>query len=198
MYWIIEAILLGISLSMDAFAVGLTNGLEDPSMKKKKMILIALMFGIFQGLMPLIGYLLCLPFETYLKNIIPIVGFVILILLAINMFVEAYKDKHVNLDENDEKEEKEKESLSIKKLIFEAIATSIDALLVGLLFIEKETYIALISFSIFIVITFSLSILAVIIGKKFGAKFQTHAKILGGLILAGIAIKTLIEYLISK
>ncbi len=197
MYWIIEAILLGISLSMDAFAVGLTNGLEEPNMNKKKLILIALTFGIFQGLMPLIGYLLCLPFEKYLTKIIPIVGFTILTILAINMFVEAYKDRHVNLEEKDDDEEKEIKNLTFKKLIFEAIATSIDALLVGLLFIEKEPYVAYISFSIFVVVTFSLSILAVFIGKKFGEKFQAHAKILGGIILGGIAIKTLIEYIIK-
>lgn len=194
MYWIIEAILLGISLSMDAFAVGLTNGLEDPNIKKKKIILIALTFGIFQGLMPLIGYLLCLPFEKYLKTIIPIVGFVILILLSINMFVEAYKEKNRDPNENDKNEA----ILSFKRLIIEAIATSIDALLVGLLFIDKELYVSLISFGIFTLVTFGLSIIAVIIGKKFGSKYSILAKILGGLILTGIAIKTLIEYLMNK
>ncbi len=194
MYWIIEAILLGISLSMDAFAVGLTNGLEDPNIKKKKIILIALTFGIFQGLMPLIGYLLCLPFEKYLKTIIPIVGFVILILLSINMFVEAYKEKNADPNENDKNES----VLSFKRLIIEAIATSIDALLVGLLFIDKELYVSLISFGIFTIVTFGLSIIAVIIGKKFGSKYSILAKILGGLILTGIAIKTLIEYFLNK
>lgn len=194
MYWIIEAILLGISLSMDAFAVGLTNGLEDPNIKKKKIILVALTFGIFQGLMPLIGYLLCLPFEKYLKTIIPIVGFVILILLSINMFVEAYKEKNRDPNENDKNES----ILSFKRLIIEAIATSIDALLVGLLFIDKELYVSLISFGIFTIVTFGLSIIAVIIGKKFGSKYSILAKILGGLILTGIAIKTLIEYFLNK
>ncbi len=197
MFWIVEAILLGISLSMDAFAVGLTNGLENPTMSKKRVILIAFMFGLFQGFMPLIGYLLCLPFEKYLTNIIPIVGFVILVILGINMMVEAFKERKIRLD-NDEEALKKEEILSFKKLIFEAIATSIDALLVGLLFVEKETYIALTSFGIFIAITFGLSIFSVIIGKKFGAKFQAQAKFIGGLILFGIAIKTLIEYLISK
>ena len=173
MFWIIEEILLGISLSMDAFAVSLTNGLENPSIKKKKIILIALTFGIFQGFMPLIGYLLCLPFEKYLKTIIPIVGFVILLLLSINMFIEVYKEKHqdMNLDS------KTDSNLSFKRLIIEAIATSIDALLVGLLYIDKELYVSLISFGIFTIITFVLCIIGVFIGKKFWWKdfnnFQT-------------------------
>ncbi len=187
MFWIIEAILLGISLSMDAFAVGLTNGLEDPYMNKKKTILIALMFGIFQGLMPLLGYLICLPFESYLRKIIPLIGFGILLMLGISMIIDGIKkDNKIN--------EEKPVSLSFFKLFLEAIATSIDALLVGILFIGKDTYIALISFLIFTIITFILSIIAVIIGKKFGNKFKNLSKILGGIILLAIAIKTIIEY----
>jgi MFS family permease len=89
--WIIESILLAIAMAMDAFAVSITNGLSEPNMKKRKVLAIAITFGAFQGLMPLIGFLVGSVFEKWIAYFVPVIGFVILTYLGINMIRGALK-----------------------------------------------------------------------------------------------------------
>jgi len=186
MFWILQSILLGFSLAMDATAVSMTNGLQEPNMKKKKMLLIALMFGLFQGVMPLIGYLFGSLFEKWISNIVPIIGFVILAFIGGKMIYEAIKG------EDDEKKE-----LSFKTIAIQAVATSIDALTVGIVYVGSPLVEVYTTFGLIAIITFACCFIAIIVGKKFGDKLSNKAEILGGIILIGIALKIIIEYLIN-
>ena len=118
--WIIESILLAIAMAMDAFAVSITNGLSEPNMKKRKVLAIAITFGVFQGLMPLIGFLVGSLFEKWITFFVPIIGFVILTYLGINMIKGALKCEC----------EECKPIIGFKALLLQGIATSIDALAV--------------------------------------------------------------------
>lgn len=186
MIWIIQSIFLGVSLAMDACCVSMSNGLFEPKMTKRKMIFIVLVFGIFQGVMPLIGYLFGSLFEKWIDNLVPIIGFLILAFIGGKMIYESFH--------NDEEEAK---SLSIKTIIIQAIATSIDALTVGIIYVGSSYLEAYVTFALVAVITSLLCVVAVMIGKKFGTKFSNKATIFGGLILIGIGLKLLIEYIIS-
>lgn len=186
MFWIIQSIFLGISLSMDACAVSMTNGLLEPQMKKRKMLLIALMFGVFQGIMPLFGYWFGSLFEHWINAAVPIIGFIILCFIGGKMIYESF---HKNAEEV--------KHLSGKTIFVQGIATSIDALTVGIVYVGSPLIEVYATFAIIAVITFSLSLLAIWIGKKFGNKLSNKAEILGGIILIIIGFKILIEYLVS-
>ena len=185
--WIPEAILLGCAMAMDAFSVSITNGLAEPNMKKRKLILIALVFGLFQGIMPVIGYFIGSIFQKLIEIFVPIIGFLVLAYLGINMIVGAFKKK----------EDEVKPMVGAKAILLQGIATSIDALSVGFVYTNSPTHEALLTFLIIGVITFGLCTLAVWIGKKFGEKFSNKAEILGGVILLCLAIKFLVEFLIA-
>ena len=184
--WIPEAILLGCAMAMDAFSVSITNGLAEPNMKKKKLILIALVFGLFQGVMPLIGYLVGSLFQQWIELFVPIIGFGVLTYLGINMIVGACKKK----------EEETKPVIGVKAILLQGIATSIDALSVGFVYTNSPRHEALFTFLFIGVITFALCTLAVWIGKEFGEKFSNKAEIAGGVILLCIAIKFLVEFIL--
>ena len=185
--WIIESILLAIAMAMDAFAVSITNGLSEPNMKKRKVLAIAITFGSFQGLMPLIGFLVGSVFEKWIAYFVPVIGFVILTYLGINMIRGALKHEC----------EECKPIIGLKALLLQGIATSIDALAVGVAYTGGILYQVLITFLLIGVITFLLCSLAVIIGKKFGEKFSNKAELLGGTILIGIGLKFIVEFIIS-
>lgn len=186
MFWIVQSILIGFSLAMDATAVSMTNGLVEPKMKKNKMLLIAFLFGLFQGIMPLLGYLFGSIFEKWISNVVPIIGFVILLFIGIKMIVEAVK----SIPE-------ERKDLTFKVIIIQAIATSIDALTVGIVYVGSPSVEVYTTFLIIAVITFFCCFIAILIGKKFGDKLSNKAEILGGVILILIALKIIIEFLIS-
>lgn len=186
MFWIIQSIFLGISLSMDACAVSMTNGLLEPQMKKRKMLLIALMFGVFQGIMPLLGYWFGSLFEHWIDTAVPVIGFIILCFIGGKMIYESFH-----------KDTEEIKHLSFKEIFIQGIATSIDALTVGIVYVGSTAVEVYVTFVLIAVTTFSLSLLAIWIGKKFGNKLSNKAEILGGIILIVIGIKILIEYLIS-
>lgn len=186
MIWIIQSIFLGISLSMDACAVSMSNGLLEPKMKKRKAVLIAAMFGIFQGVMPLLGYLFGSLFTQWIENAVPIIGFVILTFIGGKMIYESFH-----------KEEFEVKHLSFKTILIQAVATSIDALTVGIVYVGSPTVEVYVTFLIIAVTTFLFSLLAVFIGRKFGDRLSNKAEILGGIILILIGLKILIEYLVG-
>ena len=181
---LIEIAFIGISLSMDALAVSLSKGLTSKKINLKKAIIIGLYFGTFQALMPLIGYLLGSSFQEYIEEIDHWVAFVALSLIGTNMIKESFKNNEEVVDD----------SIDFKNMIILSIATSIDALVVGVTFGFLEVNIIEAS-SMIGLITFIISVLGVIIGHRVGNKLGNKANILGGIVLILIGCKILLEHL---
>ena len=179
-----EIMLIGIGLAMDAFAVSICKGLSMKKMNWKNAAIIALYFGILQGLMPNLGYFLGSAFKGFVENIDHWVAFILLALIGGNMIKESFDDE----------EEKRNDNIDFKTMILLAIATSIDALAVGITFAFFETNIGA-AVIIIGLITFVLSLAGVKIGNKFGDKFQNKAELMGGIILILIGLKILLEHL---
>lgn len=184
----IEILLIGIGLSMDAFAVALCKGLSMKKIDIKAGIIIAAFFGVFQAGMPLIGYFVCARFEKYIASFDHWIAFGLLVFIGTKMLIDSIKDRKKPDDE-------EEFRLKIGELIVLAIATSIDALAVGVSFACVGDINIFISVLIIGVTTLILSFLGVLIGNKFGAKFKTTAGIIGGIILILIGLKIIIEHL---
>lgn len=181
----IKNVFLGAGLAMDACAVSMANGLKEPKMKINKTILIAFIFGFFQALMPLIGYFVGHAILDLIEKFIPWIAFVLLLFVGIKMIIEAVKG-------NDD-ETNDQALLTFKTLLVQGVATSIDALSVGLTFADYSVSLAIISALIIAVVTFIISFVAVFIGKKFGTKFGSKAEIAGGIILILIGIEIFVE-----
>ena len=181
---ILEVVLIAIGLAMDAFAVSICKGLSMKKMSWKKAIIIGGYFGIFQGLMPVIGYFLGTTFENLVTKIDHWIAFVLLVFIGINMLKEAFGNESENCNDN----------VDFKTMVVLAIATSIDALAVGITFAFLKTNIVLASILIAI-ITFVVCIIGVKIGNKFGDKYERKAETVGGLILILMGIKILLEHL---
>ena len=182
----LSVLLIGVGLSMDAAAVSIAKGmsLKDSSLKEYAFKL-ALFFGLFQAGMPAIGYFAGSHFASYVQAIDHWVAFVLLGFIGFNMIKESREDKE---------EEEAISSISYKDIIVLAIATSIDALAVGVsfAFLNVNIFFAI---SVIGITTFTLSLLAVFMGKKLGTLFQKYAETLGGCILIFLGIKILIEHL---
>lgn len=180
---IFDTILTAVGLAMDASAVSMTNGMNEKPLKVKKALLIALFFGIFQAVMPLIGYYSGSLFKEYIESIDHYVALILLSIIGISMIIEGKKNK---LEETKE--------LSIKRLILQAIATSIDAFAVGISFaaLGVNIYIAILIIGL---VTFVLSFVSCYIGKKFGELLKNKAQFVGGIILIGIGLKIFIEHM---
>ncbi len=173
-----------VGLSMDAFAVAICKGLAMKKLDLKKALIIGLWFGGFQALMPTIGYLLGSRFEQYVTAIDHWIAFVLLSLIGINMIKEA-----LSKEENDADD-----STDIKTMFLLAVATSIDALAVGITYAFLK--VAIIPAVSFIgIITFVLSIAGVKIGNVFGMKYKAKAELAGGIILILMGAKILLEHL---
>lgn len=175
--------LTGVGLAMDAFAVAVCKGLKMQKLNYKQMGLISLFFGGFQALMPLIGWLLGKSFEVYIKSIDHWVAFGLLLFIGGKMVYDSFKadDDECCCDEFD-----------IKELTIMAIATSIDALAVGIAFALKDINIFF-AIAIIGIVTFVLSAVGVFIGHKFGAVYKSKAELAGGIILVLIGTKILLE-----
>lgn len=183
---IITSILLGLGLAMDAAAVSMANGLEEPDLKIGKILLIALFFGLFQGMMPLIGYFVGSAVLTKIEWIIPWVALILLAIIGGKMIYDGTRhDCGCNTTE--------KKDLTIKTIFFQAIATSIDALSVGFTISDYSIIEAIISALLISLVTFGICIGAVYIGKKFGCKLGKSAVIFGGTILILIGIEIFIK-----
>ena len=180
----IEILLIGISLAADAFAISVCKGLSLKKFDIKKGLIVGIYFGIFQGLMPVIGYLLGTTFKDLITNIDHWIAFVLLGTIGANMIRVALS--------NDEETCNDK--VDLKTMLPLSIATSIDALAIGITFSFLKTNI-IISSIIITTTTFILSTLGVIIGHKFGTKYKSKAEFIGGLILIIMGIKILLEHL---
>lgn len=175
-----EIILIGVSLSADAFAVALSKGLSLQKYKLNYSLIVGLYFGIFQALMPLIGYIFSKNLGVFLERIDHYIAFIILLIIGINMI----KDKEETLDDD----------FNIKTMTLLAIGTSIDALAIGITFSFLKVNI-LLSISIIGIITFILSYLGTLIGYKFKDKTKIPSKKIGGIILIIIGLKILLTHL---
>ncbi|MBQ8787469.1 MAG: manganese efflux pump [Oscillospiraceae bacterium] len=182
-----EIFLIGIGLSADAFSVAVCKGLNMRKFNLKHAYIIALFFGSFQAIMPLIGYLLGTNFADYIEAFDHWIAFVLLGFIGGKMAIEAIRDK-------DEEEEEKTDVLKIGELTIMAIATSIDALAVGITFAFLKVNI-LLSVLLIGVTTFALSLAGVLLGNKFGAKYKSKAELAGGIILVLIGVKILLEHL---
>ena len=181
----LELFILAIGLSMDAFAVSICKGLATERVKPKHMLITGAWFGGFQALMPFLGYLLGTAFEKYVTAIDHWIAFVLLGAIGLNMIKESF----CNDDDG------EGADFSIKTMFLMAIATSIDALAVGITFALLPD-VNILSAVLFIgVITFSFSALGVKLGSVFGGKYKSKAEIFGGAILIILGLKILLEHL---
>ena len=182
---IIEIALIGVGLAMDAFAVSICKGLAMRRMNYKKAIIIAAFFGVFQALMPALGYVLGTTFANKIAAIDHWIAFILLALIGANMIKEA-------LSSDDD--ECQDDSLRLGDLIMLSIATSIDALAVGITFAFFNMSL-LLSVSMIGIITFIICVIGVKVGNVFGEKYKSKAELAGGLILIVMGAKILIDHL---
>lgn len=188
--------LLGVGLAMDAFSVSLTNGFKEPEMTKKRAWTIASIFGLFQGVMPFIGWVLAHLIVTgfsLFQNFIPFISLALLWGIGIRMIVNYVKKRK----ENTETVYETQENLAIKTILLQAIATSIDALSAGLTIANYSIWYAIVSFLIIGLITTGLCYIAIKLGKKFGTGFTKHTELIGGIILILIGTEIFITGMIS-
>lgn len=189
--FILNNLLLGVGLSMDAFSVSLANGFNEPKMRKIKVLGIAGVFGLFQGIMPMIGWI-CVhtiveKFKVF-EYFIPWIALILLLYIGGKMVFGYFKKG---------KEEEEAEKMSLHALLIQGVATSIDALSVGFTIAEYSVNLALISVLIIACTTFIICLIGVILGKKFGTKFSSKAELIGGIILICIGLEIFISGMIS-
>ena len=187
-----ELLLLAVGLAMDAFAVSICKGLAVKKITLKEYLLCGIWFGAFQGLMPLAGYLIGSRFEDLINTIAPWVAFVLLTLIGGNMIKEAF-----------ETEEEVKPGFDVKTMFMMAVATSIDALAVGITFVAVPVKVfpdagfvnVLFAVMVIAIITCIISMVGVKIGHIFGTRYKAGAEIMGGTILIFIGLRSLITHL---
>ena len=181
--FLVNSVLLGIGLAMDAFSVSLANGLNEPLMRKGRMCSIAGVFAGFQAAMPMIGWLCVHTIVQYFKmfeKMIPWIALILLCYIGGKMLIDGIKG-----EDSDEQTDK----LGFGALIIQGVATSIDALSVGFTIAEYNLGMALLASIIIAIVTFVICMAGLELGKKFGTRFAGKASIFGGVILIGIGIE---------
>lgn len=181
---IAELVLIAAGLAMDAFAVSVCKGLAMKTIDRRQTVLIGVFFGGFQALMPIIGWLLGTQFEKYITSFDHWIAFALLSFIGGKMIWESCSDK----------EETPSCPPGIRELLVLAVATSIDALAVGITFAFLKVNIWL-SAALIGIITLALSVVGVMIGNRFGSRYKSRAELAGGIILVLIGIKILMEHL---
>ncbi len=190
---LMELLLLGTGLSMDAFAVSICKGIETKKAGLKQVLLCGIWFGSFQGLMPFIGYILGSKLEFIINRIAPWLAFVLLSVIGINMIREAFSAK----------KEETRAGFDVRSMFILAVATSIDALAVGITFVAVPVFLidasdlinTIIGCLIIVATTFVFSCFGVRIGNVFGTRFKSGAEAAGGFVLVFIGLKILLEHL---
>lgn len=182
----IDSILFGFGLAMDAFSVSVANGLNEPRMKMRKILLISLVFAFFQALMPMLGWTCVHTIVSIfctLKKFVPWIAFILLLYIGGSMIIESRRDENASSPAK----------VGFISLLIQGIATSIDALSVGFTTSEYNLAEALLSAFIIAAVTFVICFAGVFIGKKAGDRFSGRAGICGGAILIFIGLKIFIE-----
>ncbi len=179
-----ELLMIAVGLSMDAFSVSICKGLSVNKVQLKHILLCGIFFGAFQGLMPLIGYFLGSTFAEYVQSIDHWIAFVLLGYIGFNMIKESREEEELNPD------------FSLKTMFILAIATSIDALTIGVsfAFLQVDIIFSVIAIG---VTTFLFSAVGVILGHTVGNKLGNKAEALGGIVLICLGIKILFEHLLG-
>ena len=185
----VELLLIGVGLSMDAFAVSVCKGLNMRKVNQLHCFVIALFFGGFQALMPLIGWILGRQFEQYITAVDHWIAFVLLAFLGGKMILEALKEEEEEINKTESR-------LVFKELLVLAVATSIDALAMGITFAFLNVAIVP-AVGMIGGITFALSAAGVYIGNIFGSRYKNKAELIGGVILVLIGVKILAEHLMG-
>ncbi len=184
--FVLNSVLLGVGLAMDAFSVSMANGLNDPKMKKSRMNWIAGVFAGFQFAMPMIGWVCVHTIVRYFKMFQKFIPWIALILLAFiggKMLGEGIQSKDPA---------EKKPGPDFGELLIQGVATSIDALSVGFTIAEYGWFMAFAACVVIAAVTFIISMAGLVIGKKFGTKLSNKAQILGGIILITIGIEIFI------
>lgn len=181
---LIELFVLAVGLSMDAFAVAICKGLAMKKISVKNALIVGLYFGIFQAVMPIIGYLLGIRFQSRIATIDHWIAFVLLSIIGINMVKEAMSMESEETDD----------SLCFQTMFVLAVATSIDALAIGVTFAFLQVKI-LPAVSFIGIVTLMLSLIGVKIGNVFGIKYKSKAELVGGIILILMGCKILFQHL---
>lgn len=182
----LELLLTAVALSMDAFAVSVGKGLSSPNASWREGLICGAYFGGFQALMPLAGYLLVSTFSGYIQRFDHWIAFILLALIGANMIREAFSKEDESMSG----------SFSVKTMLLLAVATSIDALATGVTFQLTGTNIWM-AISLVGCTTFLFSFLGVKVGSTFGAKYQSKAELIGGVILVLMGVKILLEHLLG-
>ena len=186
--------LLGVGLAMDAFSVSMANGLNEPNMHKTRMASIAGVFGFFQFLMPMLGWICVHTVVEYFsafERFIPWIALILLCYIGGKMLIEGIRNKGENAEEETAK------GLSFSGLLVQGVATSIDALSVGFTIAEYDWTMALTSSLIIAIVTFCICMGGLLIGKKAGTHLSGKASILGGVILIAIGLEIFISGMIG-
>ena len=193
--FLLQSAMLGVGLAMDAFSVSLANGLREPQMRRGRMAGIAGVYAAFQFLMPLLGWV-CVHtvVETFssLEKLIPWIAFGLLGWIGGKMLFEGLRERR----EAGEEPPKRKE-LTVRDLVMQGVATSIDALSVGFTIEQYDFGTANLAAGIIGAVTFGICLLGLALGKKAGMRFSRHASILGGVILIAIGLKIFLEGVFS-
>lgn len=180
----IEVIILGIALAMDSLAVSIVNGIKYNNYTKKDMFIASLSFGVFQGLMPLLGYLVFTPFIKYVEKVDHWIVLILLSYIGIGMIKESF--------EKEEEIKEKSEKFTLKVLLAESIATAIDALSVGVALPDMAIN-PYLSCLIICVCTFIVCIIGHMLGKKIAMILKNKAMFLGGLTLILIGVKEVLS-----
>ena len=180
-----ELFLIAVGLSMDAFAVSVCKGLSMPKLNKKHAVIIGLYFGGFQALMPLIGYYLGAHFKDAITSFDHWIAFILLVIIGGNMIKEAMDKEDEELDD----------SVDVKTMLVLAVATSIDALAVGITFALLPDVNVPLAVCLIGITTFVCSAAGLKVGNLFGLKYKAKAELAGGIILILIGLKILLEHL---
>ncbi len=181
---LVELFILAVGLSMDAMAVAICKGLSVPKAKAKHFLIVGLYFGGFQAAMPLLGYWLGVNFQSLVVSVDHWIAFVLLGLIGLNMIKESREDEVEELDA----------SFSVKSMVPLAVATSIDALAVGITFAFLNVQI-IPAVSFIGITTFCLSAVGLLIGNTLGAHSKSRAELIGGIVLIAMGFKILLEHL---
>ena len=190
---IIELLLIAVGLSMDAFAVSIGNGLSMKKSSPKAALAIAFSFGLFQALMPTAGFFLGSAFEDIIKNFDHYIALIFLGFIGGKMIYDGIKE--LRAKKRGEEEEEKPFKLSFGALMIQAVATSIDALIVGVSFAALPDVNIWAAVVLIGLTTFTISLVGVFFGKKFGQLLGSKAEIFGGIILVGIGLKVFIEHI---
>lgn len=186
---------LAFSMSVDAMCASASDGIKESKMARWKTVLIPLSFGFFQFIMPVIGYFLAYIFKDQIVSYIPWIAFGVLLLLGLKSIYDGVKESLHKVEEGETCEYNPHKKISLIEILIQDIGTSIDALTIGFISVDLTISDAMITFTIIGVVTFIMSFITLLLGKKIGSKIEKIAPFISGVIFILLAIKFLLQAL---